>query len=181
MSIQSPSEVMSLLAEIERNARASALGLPQNEQHAEIWDGLAFSVAGVRVVSSMREVSEMLPYPDEISSVPGSKNWMLGLANVRGNLLPVTDLQAFLGSKPVSRSKSSRMLVVRLRGVVSGLLVPSVHGMRHFDLSTRMRNVRIKGSLGGYVFDAFRVEKQAWPVFSMNALMADPTFRSAAA
>lgn len=181
MSIQSASEVMALLGSIEKNARKNALGLPQNEQRAEIWDGLAFSVAGVRVVSPMKEVSEMLPYPEDISLVPGSKNWMLGLANVRGTLLPVTDLQLFLGAKAITPSKTSRLLVVRLRGVVSGLLVPSVHGMRHFDLATRIRNVRIKGALGAYVFDAFRVDKQAWPVFSMNALMADPEFRSAAA
>lgn len=181
MNIQSPADVMTLLARIELNARTNALGLPQNQQHAEIWDGLAFSVAGLRVVAAMNEVTEMLPYPEDVSVVPGAQKWMLGLANVRGTLLPVTDLQAFLGAKAVAPSKRSRLLVVRLRGMVSGLLVPSVHGMRHFDMSTRMRNVRIKGAMGEYVFDAFRVDKQAWPVFSMHALMADPKFRSAAA
>lgn len=181
MDVQSPSDVMALLTDIENRSRTLSSGLPQNEAYAEIWDGLAFSVAGVRVVAPMSEVAEMMPYPEQISAVPGSKSWMLGLANIRGTLLPITDLQVYLGAKAVSPAKTSRLLIVRLRGVATGLLVPSVHGMRHFDMTTRIRNVRIKGALGAYVFDAFRMDKQAWPVFSMNALLADPDFRSAAA
>jgi hypothetical protein len=38
----------------------------------------------------------------------------------------------------------------------------------------------MKGALGHYVFDAFSVEDEVWPVFSFSALTADPAFRSAA-
>ena len=128
----------------------------------------------------MSEISEMLPYQDRITRVPGAKPWMLGLSNVRGSLLPVIDMQVYLGGKAIVPSKAARILVLRLRGLVVGLLVPAVQGMRHFELAGRLPNARMKGALGAYVYEAFKSDEEAWPVFSMTALAADPEFRSAA-
>jgi twitching motility protein PilI len=180
-SVPTPRELMALLADIEQRSHSSALGLPETEVREREWDGLAYSIGGVRVVTSMDEVSEMLPYPEHITSVPGAKPWMLGLANIRGALMPVIDLQIYLGAKAVVPSKAARMLVVRMRGLATGLLVPSVQGMRHFSEERRMQDARMKGALGDYVFDAFSIDGQIWPVFSFSALTADPDFRVAAA
>lgn len=179
--IQSGRELMALLARIEQRSRASGLGLPETRVHEENWDGLAYSIGGVRVVSAMDEVAEMLPYPVQVTAVPGAKPWMMGLANVRGSLLPVIDLQVYLDTKAVVPSKLARMLVVRMRGLTAGLLVPSVQGMRHFSEEKRMNNARMKGALGAYVYDAFAIDGEIWPVFSLAALTADPEFRVAAA
>lgn len=177
----SPRELMLLLANIERRSQSTGLALPQTTVVERFWDGLAFSVGGIRVVSAMREVSELLAYPERVTRVPGAQAWMLGLANIRGSLLPVIDLQIYLGSKPVVEGKLARMLVVRMRGLTAGLLVPSVQGMRHFSENNRMINAQMQGALGEYVFEAFSADGQIWPVFSLSALTADPTFRTAAA
>jgi twitching motility protein PilI len=174
-------DAMALLADIEQRCRLVAQRLPETDAAQDVWDGLVFSIAGVRVVAAMNEVSEMLPNQDRVTRVPGSRPWMIGLANVRGSLLPVIDLQAYLGGKTVVASKAARILVLRLRGLVAGLLVPSVQGMRHFNLSDRLPDARMKGALGAYVYEAFSVDGAIWPVFSMSALAADPEFRTASA
>lgn len=174
-------QLMAILARIEHRSRASGLGLPETQLHVPTWDCLAYSIGGVRVVSAMNEVTEMLPYPEQVTRVPGAKPWMLGLANVRGSLLPVIDLQVYLGVKPVVPSKAARMLVVRMRGIAAGLLVPSVLGMRHFKEQYRVSDARMKGALGAYVYDAFSIDGEIWPVFNLSALAADPEFRIAAA
>jgi twitching motility protein PilI len=176
----SADDAMAMLDDIEQRSLEAARRLPESSVETDTWAGLVFSVAGVRVVAAMREVSEMLAYPDKITRVPGSKPWVLGLANVRGSLLPIIDLQVYFGAKALVPSKSSRILVLRLRGLVTGLLVPSVQGMRHFGLKDHVANARMKGALGAYVYEAFNIEGQVWPVFSMSALAADPNFRSAA-
>ncbi len=173
-------ELMGLLARIERRSRASALQIPQEDRGRDVWDGLAYSIAGVRVTSAMDEIREMLPYPAQISRVPGARDWMRGLANIRGNLLPVIDLHTYFGAKAVVPGKVARMLVIHLRGLECGLLVPAVHGMRHFNEADRLSNAQMQGALGQYVFDAFSVDEEIWPVFSLSALAADPEFRSAA-
>jgi twitching motility protein PilI len=47
--------------------------------------------------------------PQAISSLPGSAPWLLGLLNLRGNLVPVFDLRQVLG---VSGADDSRALLV---------------------------------------------------------------------
>ena len=177
----SSEQAMQALIEIEQLSQDAARRLPRSEGSKNVWDGLSFTVAGVRMVSAMSEISEMLTHQERVTRVPGAKPWMLGLSNVRGSLLPIIDLQVYLGGKAIVPSKDSRVLVLRLRGLVVGLLVPSVQGMRHFNLSDRLPNARMKGALGAYVYEAFNLEGEAWPVFSMTALAADPDFRSAAA
>ncbi len=173
-------DALGVLAEIERCGLEAAQRLPESAPVTDIWDGLVFSVAGVRVAVAMKEVNEMLPYQERITRVPGSKPWVLGLANVRSSLLPVVDLQVFLGGKAVVPSKASRILVLRLRELVVGLLVPSVQGMRHFNKADRLANARMKGAIGAYVYEAFTVGEEVCPVVSMQALAADSEFRSAA-
>lgn len=174
-------QVIDLLTEMERRSRENAQRLPAEVQQQETWSGLTYMLAGVRVVSAMSEISEMLPHPEHITSVPRSKEWMLGLANLRGNLMPIIDLQLFLGGKPVVASKSSRVLVINLRGLSCGLLVSNVLGMRHYDESNRISQARMDGAIGHYVYEAFGVGKEIWPVFNLSALAAEPEFRSAAA
>ena len=41
------------------------------------------------------EVVEILPMP-QVTPVPGAQPWLLGVANIRGNLLPIVDLKQFL-------------------------------------------------------------------------------------
>lgn len=177
----SPDQVIGALTEIASLSEEAAKRLPETESQKDVWHGLVFSVAGVRLVCAMGEVSEMLPHRDHITRVPGAKSWVLGLSNVRGSLLPVVDMQLFLGGKAIVPSKTTRILVLRLRGLVVGLLVPSVQGMRHFQISNRLADARVKGALGAYVYEAFRVGDDVFPVISMPALAADPEFRSAAA
>ena len=177
----SASDAMGVLRDIEQSSRVAAQQLPKISAVRDVWDGLVFRTAGVRIVAAMNEVSEMLPYQERVTRVPGSKPWVIGLANVRSSLLPLVDLQAFLGSNPLVPSKASRVLVLRLRGIVVGLVVSSVQGMRHFRVSDRIGDARLKGGLGAYVYEAFETGGEVWPVFNMHALAADPEFRSAAA
>ena len=59
------------------------------------WQGVVFEIGGQRLVAPMGQVSEILTMP-EYTSVPLVKPWMLGIANIRGRLLPLTDLSRFL-------------------------------------------------------------------------------------
>jgi twitching motility protein PilI len=177
----SAGDAMGVLADLDESSRKAAQQLPQSAPVRDLWDGLVFRTSGVRVVAAMNEISEMLPWQEHVTRVPGARPWMLGLANVRSSLLPVIDLQAYLGANPVVPSNATRVLVLRLRGLVVGLVVSSVEGMRHFPLADRIDDARLKGRLGAYVYQAFRADNEIWPVFNMHAMAADPGFRSAAA
>ena len=50
------------------------------------------------MIAPMGNVVEMLPVP-EATPLPGVQPWVAGLANVRGRLLPLFDLEVFFGKK----------------------------------------------------------------------------------
>ena len=176
----SPRVLINMLAEIERRSQECARNLTAAEYPDHVWQGLVFTVAGVRLVSDMHEVNELLRLPDAITKVPGSKPWLVGVANVRGNLLTIVDLQAYLGGKPLVTGKSSRVLVIQRGPFTAGLLVPSVIGMRELEFEHRLPNARLEGAVGAYVYEAFQIDRELWPVFNMRALATDPGFVSAA-
>ena len=49
-------------------------------------------------MASREQVREVLMLPDAVTRVPGAKRWLLGIANLRGQLLPLVDVKLLLGS-----------------------------------------------------------------------------------
>jgi chemotaxis signal transduction protein len=47
----------------------------------------------------------------ELSPVPKAPNWLLGAANVDGNILPVIDLNAYLGLSTAASANKKRLLI----------------------------------------------------------------------
>ena len=64
------------------------IGRPELVEAPGHWRGVGFRLGQRRFVSSFEEVVEILSLP-AVTPVPGAQAWMLGVANVRGSLLPV--------------------------------------------------------------------------------------------
>ena len=57
--------------------------------------------------------------------VPGAPEYVAGLVQVRGRLVPVVDLRVRFGLPPVEHSLDHRVVVVQIGARVAGLLVDS--------------------------------------------------------
>lgn len=113
---------------------AKARQTGRNNPDQEDWIGVVFEVAGERMVAPLGEVSEVLALP-ELTAMPLTKPWLLGVANVRGRLLPLADLAQFLGVQSLERLKSRKVLVIDKPDVFSGILVDQVLGINRFVAS----------------------------------------------
>jgi hypothetical protein len=81
-------------------------------------------------------VVEILSLP-AITPVPGAQAWMLGVANVRGSLLPVVDLKQFLDGERTLVHEGQRVLVVRQTGGNVAVIIDELFGQRTFNDSHR--------------------------------------------
>ena len=80
-------------------------------------------------VQSAREVAIF----DEITTVPRAPVPLIGVANLRGTVVPIVDVRPLLGL-PVQRlGRSLRTLIVRDRAVQVALAVEGVLGLEPFD------------------------------------------------
>jgi len=86
-----------LLQELERRSRKAFAG-KGSDGMSEEWVGIGFRIGEEQFVASRDQVREVLMLPDAMTRVPGANRWMLGIANLRGHLLPLIDLKMLLGS-----------------------------------------------------------------------------------
>jgi twitching motility protein PilI len=169
-----------LLAELERRGRAvTATASPDSAQHGD-WVGVALRMAGELYLVAREEAREVLGVPTALTRVPGAKGWILGLANVRGQLLPIIDLRQFLGSGVTPASRNARIIIVNHRDIPAGLLVDEVLGFRRF--ADAEFNAELPPTIvhcERYLAGSFRRGAEQWPVLALRTLVEDPAFTGA--
>ena len=165
-----------LLLELERRARAAATGAREGGAGQE-WIGVAFRMGGETFLVARDEAREVMGIPTPLTRVPGAREWIRGLANVRGQLLPIIDLKQYLGSGETAEGRNTRVIVVNHREIPAGLIVDEVLGFRRFvDREFRPEAPATLIRCERYLAGAFRRGTEAWPVFSLKKLVESQTF-----
>jgi len=171
-----------LLRELDRRARTVAQGQPEATASGAEWVGIAFRLGGEAFLLAREETREVMGYPAAVTRVPGAKSWIRGLANVRGQLLPVVDLRAFLGAGTTAIARPVRVLVANHREIPAGLVVDEVMGFRRFyegEFSADLPPTLLRCER--YLAGAFKRGAEVWPVFSVRNLLESQQFMQAAA
>lgn len=144
------------------------------------WSGVAFILNQTYFVAPLGEVSEVLNVPD-ITSVPGTQKWLRGLANVRGRLLPISDLALFVGSDVVTMDAKRKVMVIDQTELFGGVVVDEVLGIQHFTKNSYFGTTNVSDmGVAPYVQGYFERDGQQWHVFMPSRLAADPRFLNAA-
>ncbi len=170
-----------LLLELERRSREAVAGQGAGGL-AEEWVGIGFRIGQEQFVANRDEVREVLMLPDAMTRVPGAKRWMLGIANLRGHLLPLVDLKMMLGSGRTSLRRVTRIISVNHREIPAGLVVDEVLGFRRFNDSELADKwpptvVRCERYLSG----AYQRGHDTWPIFGLYSLIESNAYLQAAA
>jgi twitching motility protein PilI len=170
-----------LLKELEKRSRTVAAGSAAEAENGKEWVGVAFRMGGETFLVAREETREVLGYPAAVTRIPGAKSWVKGLANVRGQLLPMLDLRQFLGSGATSAGRNTRIVVVNHRDIPAGLMVDEVLGFRRFadtEFNAEPPPTVIRCDL--YLAGAFRRGGEVWPVLNLKTLVESPSFLQAA-
>ena len=167
------SDPFDLLLDIEQRCQANAAGLPTLDKVEEVWVGVGFRIGDDKLIAPMNEIEEILDLP-EFTNVPGVKSWMVGVANVRGGLLPLMDLKGFILGEDIKQRKKGRVIVIDYKGFNTGLIVEEVYGMKHFQTKDQSKDIpSLHENVSTYVNKAFSQEGDSWPVFSFQNMTKD--------
>jgi twitching motility protein PilI len=171
-----------LLAELERRGRAVSAQVSPESTTGREWVGVALRMAGDLYLAAREETREVLGVPASMTRVPGAKAWIKGLANVRGQLLPIIDLRQFLGSGMTPLTRNTRIVVVNHRDIPAGLVVDEVLGFRRFAESEFSGDAPpTVARCERYLAGAFRRGNETWPVLTLRAILESTAFSEAAA
>jgi twitching motility protein PilI len=164
-----------LLREMERRGLRAAAQSADSTSDELV--GLAFRLGEDSFVCSREDAREVLVYPDTMTRIPAAKPWVIGLANVRGQLLPVIDLKAFLGGAVTRPGRDTRLITVNHRDIPAGLVVDDVLGFRRFRGNERSDEVPPQTlRCERYLEGSRRQDAEMLPVFNLTRLVESRQF-----
>ncbi len=111
--------------------------------------------------------------PPEVARVPQTAAWLSGIANWRGQVLPVIDLACFAWGEASQAASESRVLVVAGATRSCGFLVDEVYGLQELEhdrieeVDTQTRDAC--GELGDWLTARLCENEQSWALLPLEA------------
>jgi chemotaxis signal transduction protein len=91
-----------------------------------------FALSGSRFAVDVRGAREVAVF-DELTVVPRAPRQLLGVANLRGTVIPIADVGPLLGLPELRPGRSVRTLVLRDGALLAAVAVDDVLGLEPFD------------------------------------------------
>lgn len=133
MAVSEETTPFEYLLSVDRKCAVHQGGLAQQESDVSFSHGLAFQLGGHKYIIPIADVSEVLAV-EALTTIPRSPTWLVGISNVRGNLITLLDLHEFVFGEPMQEKyNTKRMLLVKQETHHYGLIIDSIIGMKSFD------------------------------------------------
>ena len=121
-------------------------------------------------VTQVREVLRIT----EIAPVPGAPDYVLGIINLRGNVVTVMDTRKRFGLRSVENTDSTRIVIIEVEGQEVGILVDSVAEV----IDIRQSAVEAAPNIGNddasrYIQGVSSIEGQLLILVDLNRLLTD--------
>ncbi|GAB7128482.1 hypothetical protein JCM19000A_29890 [Silvimonas sp. JCM 19000] len=143
---------------------------------AQVDARLGVRIGGHNWLLDLGDVAEVMPLPT-VSEVPLAQHWFRGVANIRGNLVSVTDLAAFFGEAPLVPSAASRLILLHAKHILhASVLVERMLGLKHLADMTVVPASMNHPWVGEHYADA---AGGAWHTLEVSRLSQDAAFLQA--
>ena len=144
---------------------------------------LAFDLSGATYALPLARVREVDRLPS-ITPLPNVPAWVLGAANLRGEIISVVDLAAFLGLAPRGATgqspirRDARLLAVRAGGMEAGLVVERLRDIRELpDAAIRPPGGSLPGRAARYLAGVHAGDGRLTLVLDVPRLLHAAEFR----
>lgn len=97
----------------------------QQQQDNPVMRWVTFRLDKEKYCVNVMQVQEVLRI-SEIAPVPGAPSYVLGIINLRGNVVTVVDTRRRFGLLPKDNDDASRIVIIEVNSNVIGMLVDSV-------------------------------------------------------
>ena len=154
-------------------ARARALArLPDDAPSAEtMLDVLEFRLAQERYAIETRYVREVYPLKD-LTPLPCTPLFVLGIVNVRGRILPVLDLKRFFELPEQGLTDLHRIILLEGNDLELGLLADATVGVRSIPVESLQPSLPTLTGIRGEYLKGVTAEHLV--VLDVARILADP-------
>lgn len=124
--------------------------LLESVSHKRLLRVLVFSLGKENYCVDVRQAKEVMRMP-ETTRVPNVPSFVLGVANLRGEIITILDMHYFFGLESQGKSQDVRVIVTDLSGEAVGLRVDRVKDTVEIDEdAVQVPLATLKGNLAVY-------------------------------
>lgn len=150
--------------------RAKALTQSTEVQTGEMMQVVVFSLADEKYGIATDFVREVQPLRD-LTPVPCTPNFVIGVINIRGSLYSVIDIRSFFGVAAKDLSDTTKVILVNSAGLEIGILADDVKGAT----SIPVNEIKPPLAMQGVAKDEFiqGVTKEMLIILNLDTLLRD--------
>jgi purine-binding chemotaxis protein CheW len=122
-------------------------------------------------ILKVQEINRMMT----ITKIPNAPNFIEGVINLRGKIIPIVDLRKRLGFHNGTYDKSTRIIVVELDGLVLGFIVDSVSEVLRINETTVEPPPSIVAGIDSeYIEGVGKLDDRLLILLQLNKIFASP-------
>ena len=156
---------------LRERAKALAVELKGKEGLDELLEIVEFRLAQERYAIETAYVREVYPLED-LTPLPCTPAFVLGLVNVRGRILPVIDLKKFFDLPPEGITDLHRILLVKSAEMEFGILADTIVGVRRIPVGAIQPSVPTLTGIRAEYLKGVTAEHLV--ILDITKMLADP-------
>jgi len=165
---------------IERLHAYDGVAPPKLEEMRMNWVGTSLGIAGVPLLVSEGELDEVIETP-RVTSIPGTKPWVMGVAAFKGGLLPVLSGDVLFRNRPYTGRVRDYCMVIRRPGLYFGVTLSHVQRDLRFPIEDRLMDHPVDPDFAQYTLGGFKYRGEFLAVLDIDKLVADEEIANASA
>lgn len=125
---------------------------------------------------SIKYVNEIIGL-SQITKVPETQDYLIGLINLRGNIIPVIDVRIRFGKEPLEYNDRTCVIVIDVKSTVIGLIVDAIDEVAAFaenEITPPPSVSDLAMQAKKYVFGIGRVNGEVKLLLDPDKLINDP-------
>jgi twitching motility protein PilI len=165
---------------LERLHAYDSVQPPATETPPLTWVGSSLGIAGVPVLIGAGDMEEIIETP-AVTTIPGTKPWVLGVAAYKGGLLPMFSGDVLFRKRPYIGRQRDYCMVIRRPGMYFGLTLSHVQRDLRFPIEQRIMDHEVDPDFVDYTLGGFMYKGEFLAVLDIEKLVADEELSNAAA
>lgn len=157
---------------MEAIAKANGSRSDLHQTHGDLMQLVSFHVGGEEFGLDILRVQEIIRV-QQLTRVPNSPDFVDGVINLRGKVIPVIALRKRIGLEDRPHDKQTRIVVVEVSGNILGFIVDSVSEVLRIPADTVEPPPRLGKIEREYVSGVGKLDNRLLILLDVDRLMSD--------
>jgi len=163
---------MELRTKANENSTSTVSLHDSGQGHGDLLQLVSFHIGGEEFGLDILRVQEIIRI-QALTRVPNSADFVDGVINLRGKVIPVIGLRKRFGLEELAHDKQTRIIVVEVKGNVLGFIVDSVSEVLRIPKDTVEPPPRLGKVEREYVSGVGKLDNRLLILLDVDRLMSD--------